>query len=260
MRTIGAVGLHVEPMSPAVGAYVTGVDRPSVALRDLFLEHHVLVLRGLDHVSAPGLLEFAAEWGEPYVHPYVDSVEGAVGVMEIGPAHEVTTTWHSDSTHSPRPPAITMLLARVIPPGGRGDTCFANQHLAYDHLSVGMRRMLDGLRAVHSATELATASGVERNESIHPVVRTHPDTGRKALFVNLDYVDRFEGMTPAESRPLLAQLCEHAGSYELTARHRWQVGDLLMWDNRSVQHRVVPDFEGMPRLLHRATVIGEEPE
>ena len=251
----------------AVGAYIHGVDlaRPVDAalfarLRAALLDHHVICIRDQD-LSSEQQLEFAARWGRIFVHPYVEPIEGYPGIMEVYDPHPITTTWHSDTTHSKTPPRMSLLLARRVPAYG-GDTMFANQHLAFEELSPALRRVLEGLRAVHYGTELAQSEkGLTPQEvtAVHPVVRRHPDTGRKALFVNGDYTRHFEGMTEEESRPLLGFLFSRASRPEYTWRHHWRVGDLLLWDNASVQHAVVPDVAKGERSLHRVTIEGDIP-
>ena len=259
--------MEVLRQAGAVGAYVRGVDlaRPVDAplferLREALLEHHVICLRDQD-VSPERQLEFAARWGRIFVHPYVPSIEGHPGIMEVHDPHPITTVWHSDTTHSKTPPRMSLLLARRVPAYG-GDTMFANQHLAFEGLSPALRSVLEGLRAVHYGTEMAqTEKGLTPQEvtAVHPVVRQHPETGRRALFVNGDYTRHFEGMTEQESRPLLEFLYSRASRPEYTWRHRWRVGDLLLWDNASVQHAVVPDVAKGERSLHRVTIEGGVP-
>jgi taurine dioxygenase len=194
------------------------------------------------------------------VHPYVPSIEGHPGIMKIYDPTPLTQRWHADTTHAERPPALSMLLARVIPEVG-GDTMWSNAHAAYDGLSDGLRATLDGLRAVHQGTALAAEAGLEKAAvtRTHPVVRTHPVTGRKALFVNGDYVTRFDGWTEEESAPLLQYLYAQVARAEYVYRHRWTVGDLVIWDNRSTQHAVVGDVGGAERMLHRVTISGDVP-
>jgi taurine dioxygenase len=259
--------VHVERQAGALGAYVTGVDLAAgfddatvADLRAALLEHLVICIRGQRALTSEGQLDFVRRWGTVLVHPYVPSIEGYPGIMRIYDPNPVTTTWHADTTHQPAPPAASFLLARVIPPYG-GDTMFANQYLAYESLSDGLKATLEGLRAVHYGTELAAQAGVEqeRVRSSHPVVRTHPETGRKGLFVNDNYVKHLEGWTEAESQPLLDYLYAWAARPELTWRHKWQVGDLLIWDNRCTQHAVVGDTAGAERTLHRITIEGDVP-
>ncbi len=259
-------GVRIEAQTRAVGAIATGLDlrEPLSAadfepLRSAFLAHHVLCLRGQE-ITPGQQLAFAARFGRIFVHPYVPSIEGHPGVMQVSDPHPITVTWHQDTTHSKTPPRMSLLLARRVPACG-GDTLFANQHLAYEGLSPGLRRMLDGLRAVHKGTELAREKGMQPEEvsAVHPVVCSHPETGRKGLFVNADYTRHFEGWSEAESRPLLEHLYAEACRAEYCWRHRWRAGDMILWDNRSVQHRVVADVEKGERLLHRVTIEGDVP-
>jgi taurine dioxygenase len=164
----------------------------------------------------------------------------------------------------------TLLVARKVPPYG-GDTMFANMYAAYDALSPGLQRTLDGLRAVHSSA-LADVSKTREDRikdagfgdarefcSEHPVVRTHPETGRKALYVNVAHTSRFAGWTENESAPLLRFLFEHAVRPEFTCRFRWQVGSIAMWDNRCAMHNPVNDYHGYTRTMHRITLAGDVP-
>ncbi|WP_436777403.1 TauD/TfdA dioxygenase family protein [Yinghuangia sp. YIM S09857] len=261
------VNLKVERLSSALGALVTGVDLASGVdgavvdrLRALFLEHQVLCIRGQASMSPQDQLDFAAEWGEVSVHPYVPSIEGYPGLMKIYDPNPVTQRWHADTTHAACPPALSMLLARTLPPIG-GDTMWSSAYLAYENLGPGLRATLDGLRAVHKGTELAGAAGLDTGAvtQTHPVVRTHPVTGRKALFVNGDYTERFDGWSVEESAPLLEYLYAQVARSEYVYRHRWQVGDLVIWDNRCTQHAVVGDTGGAERVLHRVTIAGDRP-
>lgn len=267
MATPTGTAPHVERLASALGALVTGVDLAAGAddatvgwLQELFLEHQVLCIRGQQDMTPRQQLDFASRWGEVSVHPYVPSIDGFPGLMKIHDPTPVTQRWHADTTHAECPPALTMLLARVLPPIG-GDTMWADAYGAYERLSPGLRATLDGLRAVHRGTELAGRAGLGQNDVTrsHPVVRTHPVTGRKALFVNGDYTERFEGWTVEESAPLLEFLYAAVARPELVYRHRWRVGDLVVWDNRCTQHAVVGDTGGAERVLHRVTIAGDRP-
>jgi len=262
-----AVQLDVRRQAGALGALILGLDLASgvddetfAAVHGAFLEHMVVCIRGQAAMTPEDQLAFAARWGEISVHPYVPSIDGYPGIMRIYDPNPVTVTWHADTTHMPKPPALTLLLARVLPPVG-GDTMFANAALAYDNLSAGLKGVLDGLRAVHQGTELAASAGLDRSAvtTVHPVVRTHPETGRRALFVNGNYVDRFDGWTREESLPLLEYLYAQVGRPEYTYRHHWEVGDLIIWDNRCTQHAVIGDTGGAERTLHRVTIAGDAP-
>ena len=155
-------------------------------------------------------------------------IEGHPEIMRVYDPNPITVTWHADFTYAKQPPSISLLLARVIPEYG-GDTMFSNGYLAYEGLSPGLRETLDGLRAVHYATQLAIDSGMPDDEIVnsHPVVCTHPETGRRALFVNDNYTRHFDGWSIDDSQPLLDHLYAQFARFEYTWRHRWQEGDLL---------------------------------
>lgn len=259
--------IDIRRQSAAIGAMITGVnvargidDETFALVHQALLDHGVICLRGQSAMTRDDQLAFAARWGAISIHPYVPSIEGYPGLMRIYDPNPVTQTWHSDTTHAARPPAITLLLARTIPAFG-GDTMWANAYAAYDGLSEGLRRTIDGLRAVHQGTELAASAGLDQQAvtTTHPVVRTHPDTGRKALYVNDNYTTRFDGWSEEDSAPLLAYLYAQFTKPEYQYRHHWQVGDLVIWDNRATQHAVVGDTGGAERVLHRVTIEGDVP-
>jgi len=263
-------GLRLTPLSGALGARIEGIDLAAplddtamAFVRDAFLTYCVLVFPGQQALTPEQQVAFAARWGEVHRMPTPDKcLDGnrAVLVLDTYGERPVTDAWHSDVTMEPCPPLGSFLLARRVPVGG--DTIFANQYLAYEALSDGMKRMLDGLHAVHNGDNFARAGNYDPAtfpSSLHPVVRTHPETGRKALFVNPVYTTRFDDMTAAESKPLLDYLCAHSVQPNFTFRHRWTEGDLLMWDNRCLQHFAVADYGSSPRTMHRVTVLGDRP-
>ena len=265
--TTTTTGLCIERQAGALGAIVTGVDLAHdvdaatfAALRDALLEHLVVCIRGQGHLTPEQHIEFSARWGPLEPHPYVPPIDGYPEIMEVYDPNPITVTWHADFTYAKRPPAISLLLARIIPDVG-GDTMFSNGYLAYEHLSPGLRETLGGLRAVHYATQMAIDKGMPEDEIVnaHPVVRTHPETGRRSLFVNGNYTKHFEGWSEEDSAPLLEHLYRQFARFEYTWRHRWQVGDLLIWDNRCAQHAVVGDTGGQKRSLHRTTIAGDVP-
>lgn len=279
--------LKVERIAGACGAQVTGVDlaRPLDAgivtqIRAAILEHQVLTFPG-QQIDDAGLERFTAYFGPFGIEPFVEGEETHPHVISvIKEADERRTAnfggnWHSDWSFQERPPSFTLLHARDLPPVG-GDTMFANQHLAWEALSAGMRRTLESLRAVHSARRPYGPQGTYADrrkarsmkiqageaalaEMVHPVARVHGETGRTALYVNRVYTIRFEDMTERESAPLLDYLYDHSVRPEFTCRIRWAPHALTMWDNRAVQHFAVNDYDGFRRELHRTTNAGERP-
>lgn len=257
MATTTTTALEVRKLTGPIAAEVSGVDLndlddPTFALiHDALLEHGVLVFHDQD-LTPESHKAFGLRFGSLHTHPAAPGPEDHPEILLLqnsGKERSITEVWHSDVTCEQRPPSISILRALVLPPFG-GDTMWANQYLAYDRLSEGMKRMLEGVRAVHNAFNL---------EAVHPVVRAHPESGRKALFVNAGFTRRFEDMTVAESEPLLRFLIAAASTPDLCYRHRWQEGDVVMWDNRGVMHFAVHDYGDQPRVMHRVTVHGDEP-
>lgn len=268
--------LEVKPIAGALGAEIHGVDlsqdldADSVAeIRGIWLKYNVVFFRGQELTSAQ-YMAFARRLGRPVEYPFVKGLEGfpeltAVTKLE----HEKVNfggVWHSDTTYLPHPPMATMLLAREIPPYG-GDTLFANQYLAYETLSETMRSLVDDLVAVNTSSladvsktredRIATDGRAEAKKeyvSEHPAVKKHPETGRKALYVNIAHTARFRGMTEAESKPILDYLFQHQVRPEFTCRFVWQVGSIAFWDNRCTQHNPVNDYHGYKRVMHRITL------
>ena len=274
--------ITVRPIAGAVGAELSGIDlgrdldEAVVAeVRQAWLQHGVVFFRDQE-LSSEQFLAFARRVGEVTRYPFVPGIDGHPDIIAVTklPHEQVNFggIWHSDTAYLDEPPMATMLLAREVPPVG-GDTLFASQYAAYESLSPALRDLLDPLRAVNSSA-LADVSktredrlrdrdggeGEQRSyEAVHPVVRTHPETGRKALYVNVAHTARFEGMTEDESRPLLDYLFRHQVRPELTCRFHWEVGSLALWDNRGVQHNPVNDYHGHTRVMHRITLTGDKP-
>jgi taurine dioxygenase len=272
--------IEVRPIAGALGAEIHGVDlaralpdETVAEIRRAFLDHLVIFFRG-QALSPAEFMAFARRMGQPIEYPFVKGIEGFPEVIEVKKLeHERQNfggIWHSDTAYLERPPMGSMLLAREVPPRG-GDTEFANQYLAYEALSAGMRRLLDGLAAVNASSKADTTRTREdrirtdgRNEAReyvaeHPAVRTHPETGRKALYVNVGHTVRFEDMTEEESAPLLEYLFRHQVRPEFTCRFRWEVGSLAFWDNRCAQHNPINDYHGFRRVMHRITLAGDRP-
>ena len=226
-------------------------------------------------LSSAQFLAFAEGWGTPVEYPFVKGLADYPVIIEIKKLeHEKVNfggVWHSDTAYLERPPMATLLLAREVPPYG-SDTLFANQYLAYETLSEGRKKLLDGLDAVNTSAkadttrtredrlaEVGRSDAASQYEATHPVVRTHPETGRKALYVNYAHTARFAGMTEEESAPLLQWLFAHQKKEEFTCRFRWRVGSLALWDNRCTHHFPVNDYHGFRRVLHRITLAGDKP-
>ena len=263
----------------ALGAEIGGVDlsRPLpkdelAELRRLWLEHLVIFFRN-QKLSEKQYMLFAGQLGEPVEYPMVKGLEGFPKIIEVKKLeHERVAfgnIWHTDTAYLERPPMASMLLAREVPPVG-GDTLFANMYLAIESLSPGLKRLLEGLRAVNSSTkadasktreDVLKASGKKAKDFMaeHPVVRTHPETGRKALYVNSGHTVRFAGWTEDESAALLRFLFDWQTKPEFTCRFSWQPGSIALWDNRCVQHNPVNDYHGYRRVMHRITLAGDVP-
>ncbi|WP_420403995.1 TauD/TfdA dioxygenase family protein [Nisaea sp.] len=273
--------LDIRPLAGALGAEIHGIDASrelddgSVsALRQALLEHLVIFLPGQEFTPAQQLA-FARRFGEPVIYPFVKGLEDFPEITPILKREEDRNNfggiWHSDTVYQQQPPMGTMLYALELPPYG-GDTLFANQYLAYEALSDGMKDLLGGLKAIHisgksrvqqTRTDMMkhASAGMKGDElqSCHPVVRTHPETGRKALYVNTAHTIRFEGMTEEESTPILEFLFEHQIQPEFTCRFRWSPGALAFWDNRAAMHYPINDYQGFRRLMHRITLAGDNP-
>jgi len=271
--------IAVRPIAGALGAEIEGVDlaQPlaapvAAAIRAALLEHLVIFFRG-QKLTPQQQLAFARSFGEPMEYPQLNGLpECPLITPVVKLEHERMNfggVWHSDTAYLERPPMGSMLYALEVPPQG-GDTLFANQYLAYESLSAGLQRTLEGLVGVNTSTKAAAsktredrmrAAGEELKvlSGEHPVVRTHPETGRKALYVNVGHTAAFKGWSEAESRPLLEYLFAHQVQPEFTCRFRWQRGSLAFWDNRCTQHNPVNDYHGFRRVMHRVTLAGDAP-
>ena len=273
--------IEVRRVAGALGAEISGVDlaRPlddvTVAeIRSAWLEHLVVFFRG-QQLTPAQFMAFARRLGEPVEYPFVKGIEGFPEIIEVKKLeHERTNfggIWHSDTAYLETPPMASMLLAREVPPVG-GDTEFANQYAAYEALSPTLRGVLDGLAAVNSSAKAdvtrtredrvrtdGRGDAREQYEAEHPAVRTHPETGRKALYVNVAHTVRFAGMTAEESAPLLEFLFRHQVKAEFTCRFGWAPGSLALWDNRCTQHNPVNDYHGFRRVMLRITLAGDQP-
>jgi taurine dioxygenase len=273
--------MQVKQVAGALGALISGVDLRDdlgaeriAQIRQALLDHQVIFFR--DQTLTPAqYLRFARLMGEPVEYPFVKGLADFPEIIQVTKLeHERTNfggIWHSDTAYLDHPPMGSMLLAREVPPFG-GDTLFANQVLAFESLSPGMQRLLDGLIAINSSSKADVSKTREdrigeagredaRKEYIaeHPVVRTHPETGRKSLYVNVAHTLRFADMTEAESAPLLQYLHQHQVRPEFTCRFSWAVGSMAFWDNRCALHNPVNDYHGYRRVMHRITLAGPRP-
>jgi len=269
--------LVVRRMAGAIGAEIDGVklrpDLPDAViaeLRRLWLEHLVLFFRNQE-LTPQELAAVARRFGEVVRYPFLKGLDEAPEVIRVAKLEHETVNfgglWHSDTAYLVEPPMASMLIAREVPPHG-GDTLFASLYAAYDALSDGMKQMLAPLRAVNSSSKAEKSRTREDRgpdeahrvlEAEHPVVRTHPETGRKALYVNGGHTLRFVGMTEVESVPLLEYLFAHQVRPEFTCRFHWEPGSTAFWDNRCALHNPINDYHGFRRIMHRVTLAGDRP-
>lgn len=272
--------IEVRRLTTGCGAEIAGVDLAHLSnrqwqeVRQAFADYGVIFFRD-QNLSPEQHIEFARRWGPIDINRFFTPVDGYPEIAEVRKEKEQKTNigggWHTDHSYDPAPAMGSILLAREVPPDG-GDTLFASMYAAYEGLSDGLRRTLEGLRAIHSdehvfgargyhkkageTTDRIGNAGAVRGEVSHPVVITHPESGRKALYVNPAFTLRFEDWSEADSRPLLEHLYRHATRPEFTCRFRWTRGAIAFWDNRATWHYAANDYHGERRLMHRITVGG----
>ncbi|ETI26270.1 hypothetical protein G647_03047 [Cladophialophora carrionii CBS 160.54] len=274
--------LSVHRIAGSLGAEIHDVDINELAenpglvkeIREALLQHQVIFFRDQD-LDAERFHKFTTFFGKPVEYPFVKGIDGFPTIIEVLKQEHETINfggiWHSDTTYFENPPMGSILWAREVPPYG-GDTLFANQYAAYESLSDGLKQTLSNLKAVSTSAKADTSKTREDRirdsgnsaakdsfEATHPAVRTHPETGRKALYVNAAHTSHFEGWTEEESAPLLAYLFKHQVKPEFTCRFRWQVGSIAFWDNRCVQHNPINDYHGFKRRMLRVTLEGDKP-
>lgn len=274
--------LAIQALSPAIGAVLSGVNLAEPAsdsligdIRQALLKHQVIFFEGQD-LSPSQQAAFARRFGDLHVHPLYDHTEGDPAIMVIDNHVDNPTDnnyWHTDVTFIDTPPMGSILHARQLPPTG-GDTMWSSMTAAYQALSAPMRRFLEGLEAVHDFAYAFTPDGLAGSQAgreqyekavaanppvLHPVVRTHPETGEPCLFVNSVFTRRIKGLRGEESKALMAFLNAHIQKPEFVVRWRWTPGAVAFWDNRNTQHRAVDDFLPHRRVMHRATILGDKP-
>lgn len=267
--------IRVEPLTGSIGAEIAGADLRELddeliaELQDAWLAHKVLFFRD-QQLTQDEHVAYGRALGELEVHPFAPHVEGHPEILVLESTAEsfyAAETWHSDVTFRECPPLGSVLMGRIVPPYG-GDTCFANMELAYERLPDDLKEQIDGAFAIHSYVKafgrgMSDRKRAEAAEQFpdqkHPVVRTHPVTGRKSLYVNRIFTLTIDGMTPDESRSLRQRLYDEAATPEYQCRFRWQAGSIAQWDNRCTQHYAVPDHGGMHRRMERVTLIGDRP-
>lgn len=272
--------MDVIAQSGALGAEIRGVDlsRPvdearGRKIQQAFLDHQVIFFRH-QQLDPHTVLAVATRFGEPADYPFAEGLRECPLVTELVKAEHETINfggeWHSDTTYLANPPKATVLYAKQVPDVG-GDTIFADMYAGYERLSNGMKALLQPLRGINTAGLLPrvkrdgyaamTGRNVDKLDmsAEHPVVRTHDETLRHALYINETHTERFSGMTRAESLPLIVQLTRQAVAPERCFRLRWQTGTLTVWDNRCTQHYAINDYYGHRRVMYRVIVQGEPP-
>ena len=271
--------IDVNPVSGALGAEIKGVDIsiPIEAevvseIRDALLKHLVIFFQN-QVITPRQQLNFAEQFGIPMEYPQLKGLPDCPLVTEVIKLEHETLNfggvWHSDTTYLRQPPMASLLYAIEIPPYG-GDTLFSNQYMAYETLSDGLKKTLSELVGVNTSSKPEVSmtredrmheAGMELNilNAFHPAVRTHPETGSKAIFVNKAHTTHFKDWTESESKSLLEFLFQHQVRTEFTCRFRWEKNSLALWDNRCVQHNPVNDYQGFRRKMHRVTITGDKP-
>lgn len=271
--------IEVVPVSGGVGVEVHNVDIKSGIdagtfdeLRAAFVEHGLIFLRDQD-ITPDEHIAFAERWGEININRFFPRLDGYDQIATVTKEPDQTTNigggWHTDHSYDHVPAMGSILIARETPPVG-GDTLFACMYTAYDTLSDGLKQTLEDMKAVHSSRHIFGEQSSYRDtmkdrfsnpedatqDAVHPVVITHPESGRKALYVNPGFTLHFDGWTAAESKPLLDYLYAHAAQLEHTTRFQWAPGSIAFWDNRCTWHYALNDYHGTRREMHRITIEG----
>ena len=276
--------LEVRPLTGALGAEIFGVNLSKdlstdlvQEIRDNLLKYGVIFFREQD-LTPEQHLKFSRLFGPLVINPVYGNVDGYPEIMpvikDVNDKYNIGDTWHSDMTYMSEPPLGSILYAREVPPVG-GDTLWTNMYMAYEYLPDSLKHVLDQLNAVHSdrfltsrieernagrSTKLVVDPNRSELRAVHPVVRTHDETNKKALYVNYPFTYSFEGMSREESLPLLNQLYAHSSKPEFSCRFRWQKGSIAFWDNRCTMHYACNDYQGYRRVMNRITIAGPKPK
>jgi taurine dioxygenase len=284
--------IEVKPVSGALGAEIGKVnlgrldDETFAEIKAAWLEHLVIFFRD-QNITPEQQIGFARRFGEIHHHPFMKGMDDYPDILEIikeeGDTKAFGEVWHTDQMFNPKPAMATMLYAKETPDAG-GDTMFANMYLAYESLSAPMKALLGGVKTYNVGDrkklmqidkQIAAARegryagnqkmaaklrdpGEVPTEAAHPLVRTHPETGRKALYLS-NHTQTLDGFRHAEAQPIIEYLRGHAVEPEFTCRFRWQPGSMAIWDNRCTQHRALNDYHGKRRRMHRITIAGDAP-
>ena len=278
MKIIEYNNFKIRPLAGAMGAEILDVDLKNInddtfnEIYKAFVDYQVIGILDQD-LNSDQYLEFGRKWGEIHHYPYMKGLETHPEILEIVKTEKDTyafgNVWHSDGSFTEIPPKATMLYAQELPPAG-GDTLFANMYQAYDTLSDRMKEILGSLRGLYVGDQplkLGNFTGAKsmkqqdpgktKVHTYHPIIRTHPDSKNKALYIGGHAVE-IEGMTKEESTPILNYLKSHSTRPEFICRLKWSPGTIAIWDNRCTQHYAVDDYAGFRRRMHRITIIGEE--
>jgi taurine dioxygenase len=267
--------IEVRTLTPAIGAEIFGVELGALSnqqldeIHDALLRHIVIFFR--DQKLTPDEHKaFGRRFGNLHIHPAAPSLEGHPEILVIkadeNSKRVAGEVWHSDVSCDAEPPMGSILYMHQVPSNGGGDTMFANMYVAYETLSEPIKRLLEGLTAVHDGDYVfrgryayADNNGQGHPVSEHPVVRTHPETGRPALYVNRGFTTRIKELRENESDALLRMLFDHAETPEFQCRFKWAPGSVAFWDNRAAMHHAMWDYHPLRRLAHRVTICGDKP-
>ncbi len=267
--------LEIHPLTPAIGAEIAGIDLASADIADsipqiraALLKYGVIFFRD-QPLTAEQHIAFARQFGDLEIHPATPRDQANREILRIAHGPESRgqeNAWHSDVTWREKPSLGSILRAVEVPEVG-GDTLFANMHLAYERLSVSMKRLIEGQTAVHDIARVFAKRLNKRPEELHeqyppmrhPVVRTHPETGQPAIYVNTAFTSHIEGFSETESRWLLDHLFATAADPEIQCRFRWKAGSIAFWDNRVCQHFAASDYFPARRVMERVTIAGCRP-